>query len=108
MNSAPFLLFDLLRGRDPYLADAALTALARQSVLWTPKSVLSLPDKDRVWALVVGQAALGVVGARNVRWQDASGSGLEARAPLFALEWRALSCGGGFFFCATRARLCVC
>ena len=38
------------RGGDPYLSDAALTALSR--VKWTPESLRSLPPQDRVWALV--------------------------------------------------------
>jgi putative heme-binding domain-containing protein len=45
-------LFEHARGSDPYLSDAALTALARESASWTPESVLALPDQDRVWALV--------------------------------------------------------
>ena len=64
ISPLPRLLFAHARGRDPYLSDAALTALARQSVLWTPKSVLSLPDKNRVWALV----ALRRVNLNEEKW----------------------------------------
>ncbi|MEQ1849972.1 MAG: PVC-type heme-binding CxxCH protein [Chthoniobacteraceae bacterium] len=45
-------LFEHARGGDAYLSDAALTALARESVSWTPESVKALPDRDRVWAVV--------------------------------------------------------
>lgn len=38
------------RGKDAYLSDAALTALARES--WTPETLQALPAADRVWALV--------------------------------------------------------
>jgi putative membrane-bound dehydrogenase-like protein len=38
------------RGKDAYLSDAALTALARES--WTPEALQALPVADRVWALV--------------------------------------------------------
>ena len=38
------------RGKDAYLSDAALSALARES--WTPATLKALPSADRVWALV--------------------------------------------------------
>lgn len=38
------------RGKDAYLSDAVLTALARES--WTPETLQALPATDRVWALV--------------------------------------------------------
>lgn len=57
-------LFEHARGNDPYLSDAALTALARESVTWTIKSLLALPDKDRVWALV----ALRRVNINEEKW----------------------------------------
>ncbi|GAA5146587.1 c-type cytochrome [Prosthecobacter algae] len=38
------------RGKDAYLSDAALTALAREN--WTPETFQALPAADRVWALV--------------------------------------------------------
>lgn len=45
-------LFELARSGDRYLADAALTALARQSPTWTPESVGKLTPENRVTALV--------------------------------------------------------
>ena len=46
------LLFEYARGADPYLSDAALTALARESLSWSTESVCSLDNQDRPWALV--------------------------------------------------------
>jgi len=45
-------IFEIARSNDPYLSDAALTALARSSAAWTTESVKKLPEQDRVWALV--------------------------------------------------------
>ncbi len=47
---SPQQLFAHARGSDPYLSDAALAALARES--WTPDSLRALPAEERVWALV--------------------------------------------------------
>jgi putative membrane-bound dehydrogenase-like protein len=57
-------LFELARGSDPYLSDAALTALARASAAWTPEHVRKLSSKDRVWALV----ALRRVNLADDKW----------------------------------------
>ena len=57
-------LFAHAQGTDPYLADAALTALARESTAWTHASLRSLSDKDRVWALV----ALRRVNLNDDQW----------------------------------------
>lgn len=43
-------LFDLARGEDSYLADAALTALTFRP--WTVEELQKLAPEDRVWALV--------------------------------------------------------
>jgi len=45
-------LFELARGTDPYLSDAALSALARGSGAWTPEKLRAMPLEDRLWALV--------------------------------------------------------
>lgn len=45
-------LLALAKGTDPYLADAALTALARLSRDWTPEFLATLPPADQAWALV--------------------------------------------------------
>ena len=45
-------LLDHARGNDPYLSDAALTSLARESGNWSLKTLHAMPILDRVWALV--------------------------------------------------------
>lgn len=60
----PARLFELARGKDPYLSDAALTALARQSADWSPEFVRGLAAQERVWALV----ALRRVNLQDERW----------------------------------------
>ncbi|WP_176159519.1 PVC-type heme-binding CxxCH protein [Prosthecobacter debontii] len=40
------------KGSDPYIRDAALTALARSSKDWTPESVQAMPAEDQPWAVV--------------------------------------------------------
>ncbi len=60
----PMQLFEHARGPDAYLSDAALTALARESVAWTPQSVRSLAVHDHVWALV----ALRRVDLHEEKW----------------------------------------
>ena len=57
-------LFELAKGGDAYLSDAALTALARQSGAWTAESLRALPVADRVWALV----ALRRVDLNDGKW----------------------------------------
>ena len=57
-------LFELARGGDAYLSDAALTALARQSGTWTPETLRAMPAQDRLWALV----ALRRVDLHEEKW----------------------------------------
>jgi putative membrane-bound dehydrogenase-like protein len=57
-------LFEHARGTDPYLSDAALTALAREGTAWSPETLRSWSDQDRVWALV----ALRRVNLNDDRW----------------------------------------
>lgn len=57
-------LFELARGKDPYVSDAALTALARESAHWSPEFVRGLSVQERVWALV----ALRRVNLHEDRW----------------------------------------
>lgn len=52
------------RGKDAYLSDAALTALARESATWTPDTLKTMPAADRVWALV----ALRRVDLQEPKW----------------------------------------
>ena len=58
-------LLQLARGKDAYLADAALTALAR--VKWTVEKVKQLPAQDRLWAFV----ALRRVDLNDDQWVSA-------------------------------------
>lgn len=51
-------------GTDPYLSDAALTALARQIGVWTVADVRALSAQDRVWAIV----ALRRVDLNEEKW----------------------------------------
>lgn len=44
-------LLALAQGKDPYLADAALTALARLSRDWTPEQVAAMPPAEQPWVL---------------------------------------------------------
>jgi len=57
-------LFEYSRGKDPYLSDAALTAIARSSTAWTPETLLKMSSEDRLWALV----ALRRVGLNEEKW----------------------------------------
>lgn len=58
-------LLQLARGKDAYLADAALSALAREK--WTVEKVKQLPAQDRIWAFV----ALRRVDLNDDRWVTA-------------------------------------
>ncbi|HEV7401650.1 MAG TPA: PVC-type heme-binding CxxCH protein [Chthoniobacteraceae bacterium] len=72
-------LLEHARGSDPYLSDAALTALARQSSAWTPEALRAMPAQDRLWALV----ALRRVDLREEKWVRAL---LEDRDPEVRFE----------------------
>ncbi|MBL9150995.1 MAG: hypothetical protein JNK37_00835 [Verrucomicrobiales bacterium] len=76
-------LFALVRGNDRYLADAALTALAKRSASWTPESVRALPAADRVWALV----ALRRVDLTNGRWVRALWDDPDPEIRFECLRW---------------------
>ncbi|WP_395737142.1 PVC-type heme-binding CxxCH protein [Prosthecobacter sp.] len=58
-------LFELARGKDAYLADAALTALARET--WSVEALKKMPAEDRVYALV----ALRRVDLNEGKWVEA-------------------------------------
>ena len=60
----PQQLFAHARSSDPYLSDAALAALARESTAWTPETLRALPVPDRMWALV----ALRRVNLTEEKW----------------------------------------
>ena len=76
-------LFAHARGSDPYLSDAALAALARESATWTVESLRKLPAKDRVWALV----ALRRVNLGEEKWVRASLNDADAEVRFECLRW---------------------
>lgn len=85
-------LFDHARGSDPYLSDAALTALARGSATWTVESLRALPDKDRVWALV----ALRRVNLNEEKWVRALLNDADPEVRFECLRWIADAVLTGF------------
>lgn len=76
-------LFGHARGRDPYLSDAALTALARESAKWTPESLRAMPVQDRVWALV----ALRRVNLNEEKWVRALLDDPDPEVRFECLRW---------------------
>ena len=85
-------LFELARGADRWLADAALSALARASRTWTPESVRALPAADRVWALV----ALRRVNLADERWVRALWDDADPEIRFECLRWVADAVLTGF------------
>lgn len=57
-------LMEYVRDSDPYLADAALSALARKSADWSTETLRAMPVEDRLWALV----ALRRVDLQEKKW----------------------------------------
>ncbi len=57
-------LLKYAKGRDPYLSDAALTAIAKSSGTWTIDFLTKLPASDRLWCLV----ALRRVDLKEEKW----------------------------------------
>jgi putative membrane-bound dehydrogenase-like protein len=76
-------LFELAQGSDPYLSDAALTALAKHSTTWTEDSVRKLKHNDRVWALV----ALRRVDLDDERWVRAFIKDPDPQIRFECLRW---------------------
>lgn len=76
-------LFELGRGADAYLSDAALTALARVSKAWTVDAVKAMSAGDRVWALV----ALRRVDLREEKWVRAFLGDADAEVRFECLRW---------------------
>lgn len=76
-------LFEHARGSDPYLSDAALTALASESMTWTTEMLSALPDSDRVWALV----ALRRVNMKEEKWVRALFHDADPEVRFECLRW---------------------
>lgn len=85
-------LLELARGSDPYLSDAALTALAKTSGTWTPESLLALPAHERVWALV----ALRRVDLGEDKWVKALLHDSDPEVRFECLRWIADAVLTGF------------
>lgn len=76
-------LFELVRGEDRVLADAALSALARLGKAWSPADVCALPAADRVWALV----ALRRNGLEEETWARAFLADADPEIRFECLRW---------------------
>ncbi len=76
-------LLNLARGRDAYLSDAALTALARHGAEWTPEQLKAMPAEDRVWALV----ALRRVDMQDEKWVRALLADPDPEVRFECLRW---------------------
>ena len=85
-------LLELARGGDSYLSDAALTALARESKSWTPKSLKAMRATDRVWALV----ALRRVNLSDEKWVRELISDKDPEVRFECLRWIADAVLTGF------------
>lgn len=76
-------LFELTQSDDPYLVDAALTALARHGKSWTPESLLALPTAKRLTALV----ALRRNGFAETKWVKALLKDSDPEIRFECLRW---------------------
>ena len=74
-------LLKLAQGKDPYLSDAALTALSRAGL--TLSQVQALPATDRVWALV----ALRRAGMTDPQWVRAFITDADPEIRFECLRW---------------------
>ncbi len=76
-------LLSMARGQDRYLADAALTAIARESSSWSPQLLTQLPPEDRLWALV----ALRRVDLKEEKWVRALWNDPDPAIRFEVLRW---------------------
>ncbi len=74
-------LLDLARGSDSYLADAALTALAREA--WTVEALQKMSAEDRLWVFV----ALRRVDLNEGKWVKAFLSDVDPEMRFECLRW---------------------
>lgn len=74
-------LLELAKGKDAYLADAALTAMAREK--WTVAELQKLAPADRVWAFV----ALRRVDLKEEKWVKAFLSDPDPEMRFECLRW---------------------
>jgi len=85
-------LLALARSDDPYLADAALSALARKRVAHTPASLRAMPPQDRVLALV----ALRRIDLNEEKWVRACLDDPDPEMRFECLRWIADAVLTGF------------
>lgn len=85
-------LFEFARGSDPYLSDAALSALARESGAWTPDTLRAMSPDDRLWALV----ALRRVDLSEEKWVRALLNDPDIEVRFECLRWIADAVLKGF------------
>ncbi len=76
-------LLEIARGSDAYLADAALTALARSSRDWTPETLLKMSPSDRLWSLV----ALRRTNLKEDKWVKALWNDPDPAIRFEVLRW---------------------
>ncbi len=76
-------LLELAKGGDAYLADAALSALARQSASWTPGTLRALSPENRVLAFV----ALRRVDLGDEKWVRALLEDSDPEIRFECLRW---------------------
>lgn len=74
-------LLQIAQGHDPYLVDAALTALSRAGL--TPEQVQALPPADRVWAFVAMRRA----DLEDPRWVRAFITDADPELRFECLRW---------------------
>lgn len=78
-------LLEQVKGGDPWLADAALSALALKSGGWTVEKLRAMPAVDRVWALV----ALRRVDLAEEKWVAAFLADPDPEVRFECLRWAA-------------------
>jgi putative membrane-bound dehydrogenase-like protein len=76
-------LLQLAKGADRGLADAALTAMAKNSLSWTLQTLIDMKPEDRVWALV----ALRRVDLKNPKWVRGLWGQPDAELQFELLRW---------------------
>lgn len=76
-------LFEYARAADPYLSDAALTAIAHIGRSWTPQTLQEMKPDDRLWALV----ALRRIDLNEAKWVRAVWNDPDPRIRFEALRW---------------------
>jgi len=85
-------LFELARGRDAFLSDAAVQSLARSTGKWTLESLRKLGAADRAWALL----ALKRATPDDERWPRAFLNDPDPEVRFECVRWIADACFQSF------------